>query len=302
MNILFLVSSFLVILSFVCAQTFHSVVSFESEKTFFIGYMKGLRRTRNMWQQKIFSDAKKFVSSPTQGTLVKKEKPLKNFDSHRKQRTPSHYSKLNISHLFTEQPPSTVLHQTALSLMKQLYGDKPFIKKSGIENFEQQILAKMIKLGKKTPLVSSLKDLSPSEEPLKLIYYRMLKGSGDYDLEKKQGYPPLSDFFSLEENERKPIYFSFASYPLLSALFGKDIAEEIVKKEEEKSLKALARRTLTKQEVEEMLIRKMGPKGNSLEIVDLLSFSKKNIKLEKLTYKDPISGVYFALPLTDVNH
>lgn len=297
MNILFLVSAFLVILSFACAQTFHTVVSFESEKTVFMGYMKGLRRTRNMWQQKIFTDATKGIAPPITKAPVKKEKPLKNFTSHRKQRNPSQYSKLNLSHLFADETSSIPLQKTALSLLKKLYGDKPFIKRSGIENVEQQILTEMLKIGKKLATVSDLQDLSPAEENLKLIYYRMLKGSGDYNLEKNLGYPPLSDFFSLEQNERKPIYFSFASYPLLCALCGKELAQEIVEKEEEKSIKADGRRTLTKQEMEELINRKMGPKGTSSEIIDLLSFSKKNVTLEKLSYKDPESGVYFALPL-----
>ena len=89
-----------------------------------------------------------------------------------------------------------------------------------------------------------------------MIYYRILKGSGSYDLATHQGYPPLSDFFSLETKERNSVYFSFASLPVLSALFGKQTAEEIMQKEEEKSIEAQTRKTLSKQEVEEFLLKK----------------------------------------------
>ena len=152
MNILFFVSTLLLILSFVCAQTFHTVVSFESEKTVFVGHMKGLRKTRNMWQQKIFTDATKksdkTKSSSASSPTVKEDKDY-TFVSHRTLKNSSHYSKLNISQLITEEPHSKVLYQAALSLLKELYGDKPFIKRSGLANWETQLLNELIKEGKK---------------------------------------------------------------------------------------------------------------------------------------------------------
>ena len=296
MNILFFVSSFLVILSFLCASTFHTVASFESEKTSFLGNMVGLRQTRTLWQRKLFVDATK-APTPQAAASNKIPKIIKDYTSHRKRRIPTHYSKLNISDLLNNDLSSKQLQKTVSTLLKNLYGNTPFIKESGVEHFEEALLKEMIKAYKKTKSLSDLQDLSPDLEPLKTLYYKILKGSGDYDLEKRQGYPPLSDFLFLDEKERKPIYFHFASYPLLVALLGEDLAGEILEKEETKSKTDGGRRTLTEDEFKALLISHRGFKTNSSEIEDLLNFAKKKILLESLSYKDKKTGVFYILPL-----
>jgi hypothetical protein len=278
-------------------MSFHHVISFESEKVNFKGYMEGLRRTRNMWQQKLFIDATK-TATPQAAAEVKTPKKLTNFSSHRKNELPSHYSKLNIAALIEEDIPPSLLRKSAEKLLAQLYGKKPFIKAAGIENWPQALLTELIKRGKKNLELKDLQDLQPETEPLKTLYYSMLKGSGEYNLETGQGYPPLSDFLSVDPKERKQIYFCFASYPVLIALLGKDIAEEILQKEKEKSIKDGGRRVLTKIELQDLLLSAHGPQANFLEIEELLSFSKKKVLLENLSYKDPASGVHFHLPIS----
>lgn len=296
MNILFFVSTLLVILSFIGAASFHHVVSFESEKISFKGHMEGLRRTRNMWQQKLFVDATK-AATPKSAAQEKAPKKFKSFSSHRKHTPPSPYSKLNIAELIFEEAPSPLLRKSTEKLLIDLYGEKPFIKVADLENWPHALLTELIKMGKKKEDIAGLQDLQPEGEPLRTIYYRMLKGSGEYNLQTKQGYPPLSDFISLEKNERKPIYFCFASYPVLKAIFEEEITNGILQKEKEKSLSEGGRRILTKAELQDLLLSTHGPKGNFLEIEDLLSFSKKKIELQNLSYKDPDSGVHFFLPI-----
>lgn len=298
MNILFFVSTLLVILSFLSAASFHHVVSFESEKTSFTGHMEGLRRTRNMWQQKLFVDATK-AATPASAALDKVPKKFKSFSSHRKLTPPSPYSKLNIAELLFEEISSPLLRKSAEKLLMDLYGEKPFTQSIERENWPHALLSELIKIGKKKKELSDLQDLQPEAEPLRTLYYHMLKGSGAYNLETKQGYPPLSDFFSLEKNERKPIYFCFASYPVLTAVLGEEIAKEILQKEKEKSTSEGGRRVLTKAELQALLVSAEGPKDNFIEIEELLSFSKKKVALQHLSYKDPGSGVHFLLPLVN---
>lgn len=296
MNILFFVSSFLVILSFLCASTFHTVASFESEKTSFLGNMVGLRETRNKWQAKIFVDA---TRAPTPQAAAKDKIPkiLTDYKSHRKKRIPSQYSKLNIADLLSNESSSKLLQKTVSVLLKNLYGNTRFIKESGVEHFEEALVKEMIKVGKKNKVLSDLQELTPESEPLKTLYYKILKGSGDYDLEKRQGYPPLSDFLFIDGKERKPIYFHFASYPLLEALLGEDLAGEILEKEETKSKADGGRRTLTEEAFKALLVSSRGFKTNALEIEDLLTFAKKKIPLESLSHKDKETGVFYILPL-----
>ena len=296
MNILFFVSSFLVILSFLCASTFHTVASFESEKIGFLGNMTGLRQTRNKWQNKLFVDATK-APNPQAAAINKIPKIIKEYKSHRDTTIPYQYSKLNIADLLNTESSSKLLQKTVSNLLKNLYGHAPFIKESGLEHFEEILTKEMIKSGKKNKAVSTLQDLSPESEPLKSLYYKILKGSGDYNLKKNLGYPPLSDFLFLDEKERKPIYFHFASYHLLLALLGKDLADEILEKEESKSKISGGKRTLTEEEFKALLISNRGFKSNSVEIEDLLSFAKKKIPLQSLSHKDKETGVFYILPL-----
>jgi len=132
---------------------------------------------------------------------------------------------------------------------------------------------------------------------MKAIYYKILRGSGDYDIALQDGYPPLSDFIFIDERERKPIYFNYVSHPILIALLGQDVADRMINLEEEKSKNLGGRRVLTKNEMSNLLMSSKIPKETTLEIENLLIYSQRVLSLDAIDSKDSDSGVYFVLPL-----
>ncbi|MCX6989348.1 MAG: hypothetical protein NTZ52_07655 [Chlamydiae bacterium] len=292
MNILLLISSMLIILSFISATTSHTSPILEAEKTSFTGYMQGVARTRNMWQHKLFIDATRSTQTSRKAGTIKRQS-RKQFSSHRTAQNLSLHSKFNIAPFLSAGAESPQIAFMLQSLLEQLYGHTAFIKEAGIDNVFYEIVNLMQINGKKQSSVSELQDLSFEQEPLKTLFYKMLKGSGYYDLATQQGHPPLSDFLSIEKEENHSICFYFASYPVLKAVFGQSLADEIIDKENRKSQIDGARRVLSKEELSELLL---ASNNNKLQqIQELLSFSKSRGSLQAVSYKDRQSKVYTKL-------
>ncbi|NDE82345.1 MAG: hypothetical protein EB051_01850 [Chlamydiia bacterium] len=294
MNILMFISSMLIIFSFISATTSHHSLVLEAEKTSFHGYMQGLRHTRNMWQNKMFIDATKAMKSkPTTSTRTKTGP--KKFSSHRRSHNPCLYSKFNIASLFSIEESDQQIASILTNLIEELYDHTSFVKESKVENLAHKIVINMQRLGKKQQDVFELQDLSPKDEPLKTIFYKMLKGSGYYALEKKEGYPPLADFLYVDKEKKKPFYFHFASYQVLHSVFGEKLTEQILELEKIKSEAHGNKRTLTKAELDNLLLNSHDPKHK--QTTELFSFVKERGSLESLSYKNSKSKVCVKLKI-----
>jgi hypothetical protein len=297
MNILVFISSLLLILSFTCASILHGLAVFSTEKACLIGQLEGVRKTRNICQNRLFISNTK-APTPQHAAELKIPKKIENYVSHRKNKIKNNLCKLNLAALIVEdQAKNLLLRQTLASLLSNLYCHSSFIKQLDIKNWQDLLIQEMIKAGKNCIKPKDLLDLYPSEPVMKAIYYKILRGSGDYDMDLKDGYPPLSDFVFIDEKERKPIYFNYASYPVLTALFGQDVADHIIDLEEEKSKLFGGRRVLTKTEISNILLSSKISKEKALEMEHLLIYSQRAISLDAVTSKDTESGVYFLLPL-----
>ncbi|MEI8328872.1 MAG: hypothetical protein WCG14_02595 [Chlamydiia bacterium] len=292
MNILLLISSMLIILSFISATTSHTSPILEAEKTSFTGYMQGVARTRNMWQNKLFIDATRPARTIGKASTLK-EQTHKHFPSHRTAQNLGVHSKFNIAPLLSAEPENPQIAFILQSLLEQLYGHTAFIKEAGIDNVCYEIVSLMQINGKKQSSVSELQQLSFEQEPLKTLFYKMLKGSGYYDIATQQGHPPLSDFLSIEKEEKKPIFFYFASYPVLKAFFGQSLADEIIEQENRKSQMHGRRKVLSKEELSTLLLASNNTKLQQIQ--ELLSFSKSRGSLQSVSYKDRQSKVYTKL-------
>ena len=105
------------------------------------------------------------------------------------------------------------------------------------------------------------------------ILYKMRLGTARYDLEKKRGYPPMSDFFTVEPHNPKAVFFHYASKPLLQALFGTRIQTLILalekKKWEDYSLYPYSR----KDEAFAILVKEKKSAGYE-ELEPFLSFAR----------------------------
>jgi hypothetical protein len=78
----------------------------------------------------------------------------------------------------------------------------------------------------------------------------MSKGTQKYDLAAKKGYPPLEDFFDFNPRPiKRTCHFPFASFPLIKAMFGEKLANEILKLEQKKWERDNRRRFCLKKEL-----------------------------------------------------
>ena len=66
------------------------------------------------------------------------------------------------------------------------------------------------------------------DQKLQNIWYKLLKGTKNYDFDKKTGYPSILDFITVEENSHNnKICIKKAPKELLTALFSETIADQI---------------------------------------------------------------------------
>lgn len=176
--------------------------------------------------------------------------------------------KLNLSFLIKEEKP--LLKHTILDLLRRLYWPSTLYR----ENFEEEVLAVLLKTLKENPHLSSFDQLltllPPDQVPL---FYKLIKGTQHYVLGKTDsGYPPLGDFFHLDPTAKgKPIQYQAASMQILNALFGDSVAANIVNKEKEKWEEKHTQKILTKKELEQFL---MQCHLNLTDFSPLLSFSR----------------------------
>lgn len=139
------------------------------------------------------------------------ESEQKIYSDDRRARRASCRSKLNLAPL-----SATPLRPVAIRLLCSLYEETPLFKDNptSLQTLAPLIIDRL--LGRQSSLTEALNEMR-SAHP---ILYKMLRGTAHYNLETKQGYPPLSDFFTLDPQYKKAVHFHYASIPLLDALFG----------------------------------------------------------------------------------
>lgn len=293
MNILFIVSFLLLTLSIAVGKSFLFTQTMTTEKTSLIGRCRASLEIRNTSQVRLFTRATTAAKTKAQTTSSPRALP-----SHRVQSQPFEMSKLSITTLFTDEIDTQKhLLQITYNLLDDLYGDMPFIKQLQNPHWQKDLIAALMEEGSHKGDDIDLIDIRPKDKLLASIYYKILKGTSGYHLHPKKGIPPLTDFISVATKRRKPIFFCYASLPVMSAALGKDLAVMILEREEERSKALGGRRVLDEGELIS-LIRENDPHPDKVQQVDeTFLFVKKFITLEALSYGDPVSQVYLYQPL-----
>lgn len=85
----------------------------------------------------------------------------------------------------------------------------------------------------KTLKEPSLNQLMPEDPLFQESYYRMLKGTNQYDLVQKKGIPPLADFLMIHK-KNSCCYLCSAHFLVLQAIFGENFAHIIIEGEQQK--------------------------------------------------------------------
>lgn len=297
MNILFLILSLLTL--FACLETKLLKDSFllPNERRAYNHYISAKETLHNKWERRkyaLHNNQKKQKSAE-----ISQKKSIKSFYSHRKKLPLSSLAKWNLAPLLlaTEKDPN--LEFGVVSLLTDLYGHTEFWKKA--ENNQKDLaytlLLAFYEKHKHTHDFVELSDLFPENPSLQFLFYKMLQGSGSYDIEKKWGHPPLQDFFSLENGNNKTLHFSFASYPALKAFFGTAIAEEILALEKKKaSTKNVDHCCLLQAELQSLLTKR-GEGVTFYNVENFLHFNTKKVPLEHLSYQEE-QGLSLQIPLS----
>ncbi len=288
MNILMFVSSFLILFALFLATILKESVFFEYESR----SAKGSIKTEIALQSKY--ERYKYREETRPHSKKPAAKSTASFRSHRKEKSPPTLGKFNLSAVF-DKDKKNINYESGARLLRFLYGHTPWFAE---KDLEYEILDAMLSCEEET--VSSLAVLFPKEPRLQEIYYKMLKGTPNYDIKRKKGYPPLEDFLYLGEKEQKAVYFYYASYPVLFAVLGESIAEEILSLERKKWEKDHKLHTVMEEELRSLLaMHTKELKGKAFQDWgELFSFAKKRVYLEKLSYEDPDSHVTAHLPLS----
>ncbi len=226
-------------------------------------------------------------------------KKLDIFISHRLKENISSLGKWNLAPLFSKDPHiSRLLGELTANLLIELYSHTLFWKQA--EKEEPKLAASIVHAfleNKASP--ETLSALFPANKSLQPVFYKMLKGSGSYDLLKKEGYPPLGDFFTFHLKENTLTNFPLASYFILKALFQDTVIESILSGEKSKWEKDQYLHSLTKEELRALCQgNALSVKGQRFQDIEpFLQFSHKRAKLEKITCTDKKTNVYLELSL-----
>ncbi len=294
MNALLFVLSFLLLFSFIASSSIQKGISFAREMTSFSGRLKGMQKTRNMLEKKKFEEKTRSINKKKTETLPLKKPSVKTFSSHREKDHFPTEAKFNLAPLLSSKEKNSPSYKTACALIKALYGHTSFFCSSSIPHLENVLIEAMMQSSKDP---AALSDLYPTDPLLRSLYYKMLLGSGGYDPKTKQGYPALHDYFVIDFAKQKEIHFAFAAKPLLQCVLGNDLAEEIISLEKKKFDKEDKIKTVTKEELQSLLLTqgKQPALWNTVEM--LCDFYTKKSHLDRLTYQDPLSKVCCQIDL-----
>jgi len=163
----------------------------------------------------------------------KEEKEEDSFTYYRDKYRGSEESKINLLPLITGDKKYPHLYEVALAYIQKAYGGARFYQEQRMENFAKTLLDHFIHEGKKRWKEGSPPsfDEFPFPEDLFLhsAYYKVLRGTHSYNLDTREGYPPLDHLFKIDAEKKSlnPISFAYAPSPLLEVVLGKESREAI---------------------------------------------------------------------------
>ena len=288
MNLLPLIFVFLVIFGGI------SLTFLRDAKSFFIleSSIEGYHRTDRVVSNALVKRAyRKIKTAP----LVKKEnktgpKKAVEYQSYRLLFPPLDNSKVNLAPLFEYEGEIRLhpLYQSLATFLRLLYQEQLFSKESSSQKIEYRLLDALLNKGRALKGDVELTDLMPDDLKLQPLYYKMLKGTNQYDQEK--GFPPLEDYFCVREG-KVPISFSFASPPLLEALFGKSVKEKILLEEYNKWASAEKYVYFSKEELQSLISQDPLRASSFSTIETYLDYSKQFTPRTDLGGKDNGTGI-----------
>lgn len=253
MTILPLVFSFLLVLSFSSYTLLKERKATHFEAKSYLGHMHTLRMARNALEEDLFRGWSKSCPTDEQKHEEKTKPPpdeIAQFEITQNKRRSCSLSLLNLAPL--KENTEEKLHAIATTFLDTLYSHAPFYQeaKEKTPTLSEELLTYILKKtqGNFTTL---LEEISPHLETL----YKMVKGTNTYDLAKKEGYPPLEEFFTVDPTEPTLFHLHFANRPLLEHIFTPAITAAIYDKEREKWLEGAPSPYLTQDDLNALILQ-----------------------------------------------
>lgn len=289
MNILPLIFVFLTILSLTSYSFLQERIASAKTSSTYRGYMRAERLSRNRLESIRY---KKIPTLQNGNKTTGPKKKTEVFKSHRLDCPPTEASRLNITLLFSEQPPS-FLYETLVKLIQDLYGHAPFFKEGNHRDLAYYVVNCMQNATK----TSSFTEMFEGDPLYPTILYKMIKGTNHYQLDPKKGYPPLEDFLTLSPQKTKIcLQFPYTSAPILTALWGAHVTEAIIQAEKKKWEVDQHLRTLLKDDLTPLLGTKVSPALQLGILEDHLSFHMKRPKRDQIKNTDSATHITIRKP------
>lgn len=199
-------------------------------------------------------------------------------------------TKLNLAPLLTveETPDQKLLQIAATTLIKNLYQHTTVYE----EEMEKEVFALLLKTLKEHPEIESLQQAYAHLEERRELFYKLFRGTQNYQLSSNVGLPPLTDFFILEK-KRAAMQFAHASRPVLEAILGLPLTAAILQEEEARWHEDHKEHPLTKEELSDLLLKE---RKNPTDYEPLLNFSTSHTKSDQFIFQDKLSKVQKKLP------
>ncbi len=282
MNILGLVFSLLLILSYGFYACWEKQSGSARLRQTYLGHQKVNRKILNSYESEIYerlrhkkpeSEPKIAAENEPQSKSAPKIIPLN-----------SDCAKINLWPLiYKGREENPILYEMAAKLLRTFYGSPLYDNQPRIEyKLLDAILASAKSaLQKKAPF--ALEKLAFEEKSMRMLYYKMLKGTKKWDLTAGSGYPSLLDYVKVESGEEKICLFH-AHPDILAVLFGPKAAPKLFEEMHREKAPAFTRETIEKVCSESHLVA-LDP-----DLFNLLEIGRTNHRLDSkktLVENDP---------------
>ncbi len=218
MNFTTFVFSLLIILSFGTFAAIEKQTSNRRIRSTYLGHLQASRKILSQCETEIY---RSFHSIPKQEKEPPQSHPKSPSSAPEIPKINPACARLNLWPLIQEgREAHPLLYETAAKLFKTFYGATLFEKKA---RAEYRFLDHFLQKAKENPEALEKLVLNPAYQS---IYYRMLKGTKQWNLETGVGYPSLLDALTIEETPSK-ICLSHAHPDQMAVFFGPKVAAKL---------------------------------------------------------------------------
>lgn len=228
MNILGLVFSVLLILSYGFYACWDKQLASSRLRTTYVSHEKVNRKILNSYQSKVYDHlgSQKKTPEPHEEETDEEEVSQPAQPKSKKPDLNRECARLNLWPLIQEgREAHPTLYELAAKMIRTFYSPLQNQKKRFEYHFLDALLAAAkAALQQRTPFALEKVDLNDAD--LQRIYYKMLKGTKQWDLSLGLGYPSLLDYVKAERSTEKICLFH-AHPDLITALFNGKIAASL---------------------------------------------------------------------------